>query len=186
MIDFKNPENATPNALTLLALVILVGTLMFMLLDKPPQSVITGQALQRREENEQILKAKIKDEQVREALAPKFWQGGSVEVTAAILGKLTMESSKYGLTMTSFRPETEKDFPGFSELQYTVQVAGPYPQVRSLLTSLDGGNEKVALGSVQIAASPNAANGVQATIGLSAYLVTDQTLLPAGGGNSHA
>lgn len=188
MIDFKNPETATPNALTLIALIILVGTLVFMLVNKQPQAAIlsTGHALERRQTNEQIVKAKEKGQELRTALAPKFWQGGSVEVTANILSKLTNEANKYGLTLTSFRPESQKNFTSFSELQYTVQVSGPYPQVRSLLTSLDGGNDKVALGSVQIAASPNAANGVQATIGISAYLLTDQTLLPATGGASHA
>jgi Tfp pilus assembly protein PilO len=177
MIDLKNPENTAPNLLTAAAFVILVGTLAFMLLAKPPQSV-TGVTLQKRGKIEAIAKAQTKASEVRKVLAPKLWQGGSVQVTANILGNLTNEAARYGLTLTSFRPDTDKDLTGFRELKYTVQVSGPYPKVRSLLTSLDGGNDKVALGSVQIATSPNSAAAVQATLSLSAYLLTDQSLLP--------
>jgi len=188
MIDFKNPENAGPNGLTLAALLILIATLVYMLAFKPPsvEDVSVGHSLTKRNTYTQIENAKQKALEVRKTLAPKFWQGGSVEVTADILSKLTNEVNRYGLTLTSFRPDTDKDLAGFTELKYTVQVAGPYPKIRSLLTSLDGGSDKVALGSVQIAASPNTNDSVQATLSISAYLVTDQSLLPASGGAAHA
>jgi len=187
MIDFKNPENRTPNALIVAAFLILIGTLAYMQLAKPPTAaqLNTGHGLARRQAYTEIATAKQKGQDLRKALEPKLWQGGSVQVTANILGKLTNEANKSGLTLTSFRPDSEKAFTGFDELTYTVQVSGQYPQVRTLLTSLDGGNDKVALGSVQIAASPNSANAVQATVSLSAYLVTDQALLPATGGPAH-
>jgi hypothetical protein len=78
-----------------------------------------------------------------------------------------------------------------TELRYDIQMSGPYAAVRAVLASLDAPGGKVALRSIQIAASQDLEASstdstglgstprriVTATAGLSAYVATDQDMV---------
>ena len=64
---------------------------------------------------------------------------------------------------------------GVTELPISVQISGPYNEVRSVAATLDSGTSRIALRSMQIAASDSASSAVTVTLGISAYLPTNAT-----------
>lgn len=184
MINFKLSEDSKPNALILAALVLLCASLAYVLLVKPPKidDVTRDQSLTKRRMYDEISEVKLRAVQSRKAIAPRVWSGDSVTVTAGILGQLASEASAHSLQLDSFRPEKELDLIGFSDMEYTVQFSGPYPEVKELLVKLDKGDDRIAVESAQVASSQLSTDEVTATLRISAYRVTDPTLASAPGG----
>ena len=101
------------------------------------------------------------------------WSGNPERVTAEVLAQLTRQASGGGLKMGAFRPQRVQLLDGAQELPYSVQVSGPFPAVRAFAASLDSSGGKLAVRSIQIAASDASSSTVTATITLSAYVTSE-------------
>ncbi len=192
MINFKNRDEALPSALIVLSLLILVGALLFMLLvPKPTTAGLTkGRERSRKQLEAEIVSAKSRDMESRKAFAPRLWAGNTETITATILADLTQRANKSKLQVGAFRPQKQQALEGLTELPYSIQVAGPYPAVRSFIATLDVPNSRLALRSLQFASSDASSSAVTATLGVSAYLlsitpsaVKETPAKPAAGGN---
>ena len=122
--------------------------------------------------------------QTRAATRPHLWQGDPEAVTATILARLTAQTGKRSLKLLAFRPDRPQEFEGITELRFDAEVSGPYAGIHALLDTLDAPGSKVALRSVQLTSTQAAGGAVSATLGLSAFVATDPSLMgPTGGGH---
>jgi hypothetical protein len=189
MIGFKTRDDVLPSTLILLAILILAGSLFVMLFVPKPTTagIVAGRDRSRRSIEDEIEKAKIRTKEAQVAVQPRLWKGSPEAITASVLARLTQEAATRKLQIGAFRPQKTQSLPGLTELPFSVQVAGPYPVVRSFMASLDAAGSKICLRSIQIASSDSASNAVTATLGISAYLEakvetkTDSTIKPATG-----
>jgi Tfp pilus assembly protein PilO len=170
-ISFKRPEDVLPSVLILLSIAILVGALIFMLTPVPTAaSVQKSHRLARIKMRNQTADLGRQADQATLQAKTRLWQVDAESVSTAILGSLTAQASQYSLKVSAFRPQRTVVLDGLIELPFTVQVSGPYLKVRKVIDSFDAATSKVALESVQIAASAESTtNDVTATLTLDAY-----------------
>lgn len=175
MFDFQNKEHVLPSALILLAILILTGSALYDILVPSPGGPAAGhdRVMARRKLADDMFMAKSSEKKAKSALEPKLWQGTPDAVAAGVLAQITTQANRRGLTLGAFRPERSVSLGIITELPYSVQVTGPYPNIRAVLSALDGPNSKVILRSIQLASSEQSSNVVAATLGVSAYLATD-------------
>lgn len=169
-ISFKRPEDVLPSTVILLAIVMMAGSLAFMLFTRPP----TKAQLRKQEMHAVIQFADQKREMEKETSTAnaeskgRIWSDDPQTVATSVLGKLTDDAAKDQVSVSSFRPQTMRPMSNETELPISVQVAGQYAGVRKLLHSLDGPDSRIALESVQIASEQNKAGG-----GITASLMVD-------------
>lgn len=190
MIRFGRREKVLPSLLMLLSLVVLAGTLAFMIVvPKPGAALPAGGSAARRRIVDDIADARRGARQTRAATKPHLWQGDPEAVTATILARLTTQTGHRSLKLLAFRPDRPQAFEGITELRFDAEVSGPYAGIHALLNTLDAPGSKVALRSVQLTSTQAAGGAVSATLGLSAFVATDPSLTnpslmgPTGGGH---
>jgi len=180
MISFQRREDVVPSVLVILSILVLACTLAYMLLIPKPSAAGSARAWtsSRRRIADDIADTRRQARLAQMTVRPRLWRGDPEAVTATILAQLTGQTGKHLLKLTAFRPERPQVFEEVTEVRFDIQVAGPYAGVHYLLGALDAPGSKIVLRSVQIAPAAAAANAVTATLGLSAFVVSDPALLP--------
>ena len=181
MISFRRPEDVVPSFLILLSLLILAGTLAYMLVvPKPHVTGSTGlSARTKRRMVDDIALTRKQERVANAAIRPRLWHSDPQSVTATVLAQMTSLAGRHSSKLTAFRPERSQVFDSVTELRFDAQLTGTYPGIHAIMAELDARGSKVVLRAVQIASSQEADNTVTATLGLSGYLVSDPTLTPA-------
>jgi hypothetical protein len=157
----------------LLAIALLAGGLAFMLFVRPPSvaQLTRSHNLTLRRLADQKFKLGLETRQAVAAAQGRLWSTDPETVSTTVLATVTDQSNKLNVSVSSFRPLTANSLGDLTELPFTVQVAGSYAGVRSLLASLDAKESRVALRSVQIASAQNkSTGGITANLMLSAYV----------------
>jgi hypothetical protein len=175
MINFKNRDEIIPSVLILLSIVILTGSLLFMLLVPKPTTagLANGRDRSRRQVRLETEKAKVRLKIAQAAVRPRLWSGTGDSVTGAVLALLAQQAQQRSLKIGAFRPQKQQALSGLTELPYSVQVSGPFLSVRAFLSALDTGSSRLALRSVQLASADGKTSQVTATVGLSAYVAAE-------------
>lgn len=187
MISFQRREDILPSVLMIVSVVILAGTLAYMLLVPGAAHTTHTAASSRRRMVDDIAETRHQTRAARMAIQPRLWHGNPEFVTASALALLTRQTEKHSLKLTSFRPDRPQEFADMTELRFDVQVAGPYAGLHSLLEAQDARGSKIVLRSVQITASQTTGGGaaVTASLGLSAFVAGPALAGPAVSGGSH-
>lgn len=185
IISFQRREDLTPSILMIVSLVILAGTLAYMLLVPSAARGTRTVGSSRRRMVDDIAETRYQTRVARMAIQPRLWHGNPEFVTAAALAQLTRQTEKRSLKLTSFRPDRPQEFPDMTELRFDVQVAGPYAALHSLLEAQDARGSKLVLRSVQITATQATGGTVTASLGLSAFVAGPALSSPAGSGGPH-
>lgn len=172
LLNFKSRADVLPSALILGSILILLGTLAYMILVPMPSAAGVARVQERNRQQLQsdIQQAKTRAGEAKQAAAARSWQGTPDSVMAVALARLTQQAAQHHLQIAAFRPQKPQAVSGMTELPFTVQVAGPYPAVLAFLGSLDAPANKMALRSLQVASADASTSTVTATAGLSAYL----------------
>ena len=172
LFNFKNPQEAGPSGVILAALVILAGSLAFMLLVPEPTTdgMVKENVKKRTQLLDQIETTQSEGQQARALATARLWQGDPDPITAAVLARLTQEANGRKLKLSAFRPQRLQNLPELAELPFSVQVSGAYPAVHAFAATLDAPGSKLALRSLQLASSDASSNAVTATLGLSAFI----------------
>ncbi|MBB6053046.1 hypothetical protein [Armatimonas rosea] len=180
LINFKNPQEVGPSAVTLAALLILAGSLAYMLFvpKATTDGLARGKERSRKQILEQIESAQASGQAAQAATAGKLWQGDTDTISAAILAQLTQEANLLKVKVSAFRPQRTLTLPELTELPFTVQLAGPYPAIQAFAASFDRPSSKLALRSIQLASSDASSDAVTATLGISAYVSGQVTVAP--------
>jgi Tfp pilus assembly protein PilO len=171
MIDFKDPQLRVPSIVFLVALLLLVGAGAALLLPRPDADVSTrGRERSRRQLEQQIEQAKTLEAGARAAAATRLSAGSAESVTASTLSQLTRRANERKLILAGFRPQKPQLVEGVTELPFSVQVTGPYPAVRAFLDAFDLPTSRLALRSLQVAATDGATSAVTASVTFCAYI----------------
>lgn len=182
MINFKNKDDILPSMLIVFSIIIMAGTLVFMLMvPRPSAAGIKQTALH--VYNKRIADAETSIHTARVDIAPRIWTADPDTVSASVLGLLTQQATAKGVKIGAFRPQRAQALTGITEYPFIVQVSGSYMGIRGIMKSLDASDSKVVLRSVQVSSSEDAGMEVTVTLGLSAYVATDPILMPNGGDN---
>lgn len=178
MINFQRREDVMPSALIVFSILVLAGTLAYMILVPKPSLAVSARAgtSSRRRMVDDIADTRKQAHRTRAAVKPRLWQGDPEAVTATILAQLTASTGKRSLKLLAFRPDRTQPFDEITELRFEAQVSGPYAGIHSLMDSLAAPGSKVALRSAQMTVSQTAGSTVMATLGLSAFIATDPSL----------
>lgn len=173
-INFRDPQFVVPSFLIVLSIVILAGTLLYMAFVPTPSvaGLARGRSAQLQQMTREIADAKTRTVQTRQQIVPLVWTGSPDTISGSVLEQLTALARHHTLSISAFRPQRTQNIGGVTELPFTVQMSGGYAGVQAVMASLDVPKSKIVLRSAQIAASPSG-NGVTATLGLTAYVVSD-------------
>lgn len=175
MINFKNKDEAGPSALIVLAILILIVSLVFMIFVPAPTlgNLTKGHERSRKQIVDEIVAADARTKEATLAAQPRLWKGDTEAITASVLTQLTQQAIAKNLKLNAFRPQKPQLLAGVTELPYSVQISGSYPQVQLFLASLDKPGTRLVLRSIQLAAADGATDTVAATLGISAYFVPE-------------
>jgi Tfp pilus assembly protein PilO len=157
----------------LAAIVMLLGTLLYMLLVPTPSTagLAKGRDLSRRKITKEIETARQRANELEKANQAYLWSDTAESVTASVLNDITAQARRKSLKMTAFRPQRPQTLETLTELPFSVQLSGPYPAVRDVVAALDTPQSKIALRSLQMASSDGGSSAVTATLAFSAYTV---------------
>jgi Tfp pilus assembly protein PilO len=181
MINFRNREDRGASILILLAILILFGSLIYVLAVPEPSAagIAKGRTISRQKIEQEIETVTRRTREVRAAVKKRLWQGEVESVTALVLQKLTAQANQRSLKITAFRPQKGQLIEGMTELPFSVQLTGAFPNVSAMLKGLDAPNTNITLRSVQIASSDGVSSLVTATLGLSVYIESAAPSKPA-------
>lgn len=172
MIDFRRKENVPASILAVVAILVLLGTFLFMILVRPPTTA--GLAEKTRREAIKIrIKTKDADDRLVAAKATvtsTTWPGIGDDVAPAANARLTTMATRRGVKLTSFRPQRTTAKTDLTVLPFVITVEGPYPQIVELTRDIDSAGSRMAVNLVQITAAADDSNTVTATVGVMAYL----------------
>lgn len=171
MRGFFNPEERVPSVLMLCAVLLLLGSLLFMVFAPRPgvQGLVAKRRRSLQQLDDQIESLKKRTVAATAATRPRLMIGEPEQLTAQILGRVTQAAQVRQLSLGAFRPQRQKALPGLIELPYSVQLRGKFPAVRAFLSDLDAPGSKLVVRSLQLAASDGDSSIVTATVGLSIY-----------------
>lgn len=176
MINFKRRDEILPSSLILAAILMLLGTLLYMVLVPVPSTagLARGRDLSRRKLAGEIESARTRADELEKKNRTYLWNETAESVTASVLEEVTAQARRKSLKMTAFRPQRPQTLETLTELPFSVQLSGQYPAVRDVVSSLSTPRTRIALRSLQMASSDGGSSAVTATLAFSAYTVVPQ------------
>ena len=174
-MNFRDREQAVPNAISLASILILVVLLLWMLLGQKP--TVKGLATSQRK-NEMKAKIATRNAEERAESANKWltdyaWKGTEQNVTPVALASVNGLLEPTKIKMISLRPQRMAVGGKLSQVPYVLTLEGSFAEVKALIPRLERKENKLAVNLVQIASADSASDKVTATIGLIAYLAPE-------------
>jgi hypothetical protein len=172
MIDFRRKENVPASLLAVVAILVLLGTFLFMILVKPPTTAGLAEKTRR-----EAIKIRIKTKDAEDRLVAAkatvnstTWPGIGDDVAPAANARLTTMAARRGVKLTSFRPQRTTAKTDLTVLPFVITVEGPFPQVVELTRDIDTAGSRMAVNLIQVTAAADDSNTVSATVAVMAYL----------------
>lgn len=161
---------------TLVSVSVLVAMLGFIVYHEvyPPLTAKQGAAGSRA--TEQKLRTEIASLNSQAVAAQKtsdllVWKVKMDDIGPAALDLVTAAAKTHKVTVVAFRPQKPIELVGLTQMAFTVSLDGTYPSVSALVNDLEKSESKLTVSLVQLAAQDGASDRVNATIGISAFLV---------------
>jgi len=171
MLNFRDRENLPANIVSILAIVAMVGMLIFYLV-VPLPSTKGMAAKQRRKEIEVLDQTKAADDRIAaaEALEQRLtWTGGQEEIAPSALANINGLVAKHKLRLVAFRPQRTDGKGAMVQIPFLLTVEGSYPQVVALVEDLYRPTSKMAVNLAQISNADAGTDKVTGNIGLVAF-----------------
>lgn len=167
----KDSRDITVTAIFALAILVMIGTGVFMLAVRPP-SLTTAQRLhdenRDKTESQAFAAAKNAKEQAA-AIVPRVWALPQDQIGPAALAKVTTFAKAHQVKLTSFRPQRVADADGLTQIPFMMTLDGAYPNVVAFVKDIEASDSRLAVNQVQLSSSDGATDKVSASIGLVAY-----------------
>ncbi len=177
MIDFKDKDSQVPSAIIVASLLILLGTLVFMMVvPRPAPPKAFAKEKQLATYKEQIVQAKLSLDQSQKTTAALIFRGRPEDIMARALAMLTQRAQKDQVQIVAFRPQKTIVLGGLTELPVNMQVTGPYPELLAFLNGLSAPGSHVAVSSFQVASSGDATSTVTANLNVALFAPLADTL----------
>ena len=175
MINLKAKDEMATNVAYLIAVVIIVGTLLFTLLvPKPTAKAVFA----KRDAEERSIVSQVSKDHADLALrkakvAEATWTGPAEKIGPAALTAINALALKHKVKLSGFRPERTSETAGLQMVPYTVTADGAFPDVLNFTKDIESSNSKLCVDSVMIASSDANGDLVTANIGVTAYRVME-------------
>lgn len=176
MFDFKDRSLLGANLVMLASVVVLAGTLVFMLV--APKPTTKGLAKERRDKE---FKVKLDTEKARQRLAEtkdelkgRVWTGPLEQIGPASLERIDKLAAKRRLKMIALRPQRTDEIADFVVVPLTVTVEGSFPDVMAFVREVQAPTNKLSVAQIQLASADGASDAVTLTLGLNAFARTEE------------
>jgi hypothetical protein len=176
MINFKDKDESGPAGLMVLAILILLGSLLYMLLVPKPTvaRMTTGKQRSKQQILDETKKARERGTAVSSENQPHLWEGEPDRIAASVLAGLTQSAEQHQVKIAAFRPQRTQPQGEIIALPFTLQATGKAAQVHDFLVALDAASSKIALQSLQFSATDVSTSQINANINFTAYTLTTQ------------
>ena len=171
MINFKDPKDQVPSLLAIVGIVLLCGSIAGLFMNKKIST--TEMARKNREKRAEytVLKERAEaDIYAADLVVEKqLWTGKVADITPTALAKVGRMVADSKLNLISFRPQKPLEGTSLLQVQYNLSVDGSYTSVATLVDKIEKSDARLAVNSIQYAASENDSDQVTAMIGLVAF-----------------
>ncbi len=168
-------EMGTRIALWIGVLGIVAGVAFLALVPKPNTALIYAkQKAQEQKILVQGVKTQKEYDDLHATVAKQTWNGGAQDVGPGALQSMNALATKYRVKLSGFRPERTTQASSLNLLPYSVTATGGYTDVLGFVKAIENPDNKLAVDSIQIASSEANTDQVIATIGITAYQVSDE------------
>jgi Pilus assembly protein, PilO len=176
MLNFKDKEESGPAGLMLLAILILFGSLLYMLI--VPKPTVAGMTKGKERSRQQILveteKIRARGKEAAQANLPRLWEGDPDRIAALVLATLTQSAAQHQIKINAFRPQRVQQQGEMNALPFTLQAIGTAKNVRDFVATLDGPSSKLALQNLQLASTDASSSTVNASLSFTAYAMINR------------
>lgn len=171
MIRFQTKQEATAGAISIIAIIILAASLVWMLTPVPTRSdVNSGRGGQARRLQAETKGLEKQTQDVLAKVAPLLWDGKAEEIGPKALASVTKLAKARKLRVLAFRPQKPIEMEGLVQIPFSISTDGTYPNTMQLVKDLETSGAKLAVSLVQVAASDGATDQVTASINVVAYV----------------
>lgn len=177
---FQTKQEATATTITVVAAIILGGSLVWLLTPIPSRTRINAgrkvQAL-RLEKEAKNLRDSLAETQAK--IDPLLWKGTQEEIGPSALASVTKLAKAHGVRILAFRPQKTIEMGGLNQVPFSISTDGTYPNTMQFVKDLETNHTKLAVSLVQVAASDAATDQVTASITVVAYIQPKPPSAPA-------
>ena len=174
MMNFRDKNQALPTTLLGLALVIATGAVLYMALVPVPttQSVKSDEQKHSNDDRRNTGKAQRDLHDELTVISDNAFNGQEQDADSAILDLVTKLTAKRNVKLVGFRPQRTVDAGQLTQLPYIVSVSGSFPNIIAFTGDLEAKGTKLAVNTVQMAASDTSTDNVTGNISVVGYLNT--------------
>jgi Pilus assembly protein, PilO len=171
MINFRDRADAGPSLANLIAILVMVGTLVFMLTPTPTTKGLDKQANKQRLAT-RIARKKAMDRLVEtnRLIVGTTWAESEELVGTESLKQITTLATKRKLKVAAFRPQRTLPLDALEAVPFTVTVEGPFTDVLGFERDVENSQTKLTVNLVQLSSSDPNSDRVTANVGVLAYL----------------
>lgn len=171
MIDFRDRSLLAANVVTLASVLVLAGTLAFMLV--VPKPTTKGLAKERRDKEFEIKldtgKARERLAETKAKMSDRIWTGSVERIGPVSLERIDNLAAARRLKMIALRPQRMDDIGDFVRVPLTVTVEGSFPDVMGFVKAVQAPENKLSVAQIQLASADGASDMVTLTLGLNAF-----------------
>jgi hypothetical protein len=174
MINFKDRQDMLPSLITVSAIVVLAGTLGFILYANS-HPLTSAPAVAQAKRDLRTTEAKIQEAKTTLAtnqatIDASSWTGAPQEIQTQILNRIGVLAAKRNVKINTVRPQRTMDVDQLSTLPYLITVEGTYPNVLAFERDVEAPTNRLAVNVIQVTATDASTDRVTASIGVVAYL----------------
>ena len=173
MISFRTRDDSIASSISIIAVLMLAGTLAWMLLvpDPTEAGIARGRTRTERQLQSEIDSAKATNDQTQQLIAPLVWVGNQETVGPEALGTVMQFAKARNLKLVAFRPQRPIPQGDVTVVPYGISIQGTFLNAMQFVKDLETPSSKLAVEQVQISASDATSDNVNGTINAVAYLV---------------
>jgi len=172
MMNLRDKNQALQSGLLVVALLIAIGTVLYITFVPVPTTVAVATTEKSRTEDlrgktmraQRNLTAKL------DLVANYAFDGQEQDADSSVLALVTKLTGTRNLKLGGFRPQRAVDAGQLTQLPYLVSVSGKFTDVLAFTSDLEAKGTKLSVNSAQMAASDQSTDNVTANINVVGYL----------------
>lgn len=175
MMRAKADPKALTNILYAASVVILVGALGGLLIQKPTTLPIrNNEKVQMNRLRGQAEKAKADAAAAKVTVLTRTWSGDLSSVQDQVLSLVAKMTKEHGVNQVRLQPtRVTDDGSALEQVPFLLVVEGPFPAVASLEKALEAPTHRLAVNLMQVTSTDSQSNKVTASLGLVAFRMNE-------------
>lgn len=172
MIDFQRKEFRVASTISLVAILTLLFTLLFLLFYPKPTTKGIASRFRKQDFRIQLDTQAMKKRKVEasELIDENTWVGGPETVGPSALTKLSTIAAKHKVKVTGFRPQRQANAETVNTLPFLVNLEGPFSNVVDATRDIESNGTRLGVSMVQVTSAEATTSKVSASVGIVAYL----------------